>query len=650
MTRLNQPHVVMPDVNPYPSKVDGVYGTFGAGGGIRVHFIQGSMRVESELKQVSLISDIEGSDQWPVQSLFQREVDHRRVNDEIVKWLENETEPKFFSPLTLAFLPIDETDEQSTVRAALGKLSEEVRTEGENSYASMVSRGDFRISRYQTPMGGGEFQILNHMSKAEWDPQRVKVVAIDGQHRLSALKVIAASPAGHRVRDQIKKWRVPVVLLGFERYSDGDVGHQLTLLDATRRVFVLINKEGKKINDCREILLNDTSVPHLATQELIQASHANDCLHINEQHDGRMPLIAFDWRGQEEDGAVVRNPACIIKTEELDLWITNYLLMPEATPTSGKPHGVIPEVRHPLGIAGDCHEDRELDSEFGRDGASGLAARHVHAVREKIKEDFNPGLLHLLENIKPFKDYAGRLRVVARRAAESNYSDVAYHQMRFGQEASTDLDISMLHASTQELLSEIETARTDSFRLSLINLDIGKRAVVSSYGQTWWSRSEGSPEGRVNWAAHAEWFTKYANIVIDSGILGDPDDYIDGDWERFIRPLVRDQEGSTSVANYRIPDAAKGLGSLFTVGVLKHALLDNGISEQEVLELWSDGDNTLQSDLERTVQKYYRRTATTSIRLSRPHLATREIRAEAIQAARPQVQKYLEELAGELFS
>ena len=64
----------------YTKSIRGAFGTFGKGAGIQVCFIQGTLRPR-DLKDISLVSEIPGSDKWPVQQLFQREVDELRSRD-----------------------------------------------------------------------------------------------------------------------------------------------------------------------------------------------------------------------------------------------------------------------------------------------------------------------------------------------------------------------------------------------------------------------------------------------------------------------------------------------------------------------------------------------------------------------------------------
>jgi hypothetical protein len=92
----------------YNRSLSGRFGEMGSGGGIRVLFVQAALEIR-ELKNVKLIASINGSEKWPVRDLFQREVDNNRVTKEIVPYLRDSESIKFFNPLTLVALPLDDS-------------------------------------------------------------------------------------------------------------------------------------------------------------------------------------------------------------------------------------------------------------------------------------------------------------------------------------------------------------------------------------------------------------------------------------------------------------------------------------------------------------------------------------------------------------
>src|SRR4051794_38872800 len=102
-----------PDIllEEYSQKKLGYFGELGAGANARVMFLQTAI-TRDELDDITLIENIPGSEKWDVRDLFQRDVDKVRVQQSIVPWLQDKSTVKFFNPLTLILLPLDDTHEQ----------------------------------------------------------------------------------------------------------------------------------------------------------------------------------------------------------------------------------------------------------------------------------------------------------------------------------------------------------------------------------------------------------------------------------------------------------------------------------------------------------------------------------------------------------
>src|SRR5512140_1280555 len=99
----------LPPANPekYDRKRLGYFGELGEGANISIKFIQTAIS-KKDLDEISLVQSIPGSETWRVRDLFQRDVDQNRVLDEILPYLQDTEKVKFFNPLTLVLLPMDQ--------------------------------------------------------------------------------------------------------------------------------------------------------------------------------------------------------------------------------------------------------------------------------------------------------------------------------------------------------------------------------------------------------------------------------------------------------------------------------------------------------------------------------------------------------------
>ena len=191
----NQPAII------FNNEKWGVYGELGEGSGVRIRFIQTAIE-PNEFEKNKLVPDIQGSERWDVRDLFQREIDEDRVG-EIKQYLENNDDVKFFNPLTLVVLPMNENKTQ--VIKETSYLTEDAEKIGGQDYKSYLRKNFFKINIDQ-----------NHdFGRIAWNDKSCNIAAIDGQHRLSALKRMHQEGNLDGFR-----WKVPVVLLTIEKISN----------------------------------------------------------------------------------------------------------------------------------------------------------------------------------------------------------------------------------------------------------------------------------------------------------------------------------------------------------------------------------------------------------------------------------------------
>ena len=89
----------------------------------------------------------------------------------------NPTKIKFFNPLTIVLLPVDHRGQ------VLSSVHESQRNDDTymKDRTSVVFEADDFYKVIETP-AAPEF------ARIEWNSSKVKLIAVDGQHRLSALK------------------------------------------------------------------------------------------------------------------------------------------------------------------------------------------------------------------------------------------------------------------------------------------------------------------------------------------------------------------------------------------------------------------------------------------------------------------------------
>ena len=511
----------------YNHQLPGVYGQFGTGAGVHAFYLQSALD-PSQLDWVSLISDIRGSECWQVRDLFQRDVDNDRITESLLPYLRDSDKIKFFNPLTLTPLPMQENEVLTQMpRVVMSSMRDSGR-----DWDVLEREGYHRVRWVR---GDPQYAVL------EWSDTRTKLVAIDGQHRLSALKRLWKDHTS-AVHKDFKTWRIPIVIVSF-RVEPGRA-EPPSVLEVVRSIFVYINTEAKKVNRAREILLSDESINAVCTQELVQLAHRNDLALEDARDQRRLPLLFYDWRGEESEKQRVHAPAAVKNVEEVFNWFQYYILGDDFSDEQETTLGVDP--------------GHQLHSAFHREKLSHADSK---LVRRLAQETLLPAVCHLLENFKPYRAYVEVLRELEEQYEQQRQSDLARHafyELRFGTNLAPEANQPEVEALLSGIKVQIEQAK-DRCLHPPISLDIGMRGVVCAFGSLRYSF--GNPE----WMEYATWFTDSLNRVYEDKWL----DVRPGAKRRDCLLHVA-EDHNESVVNYRLIDADAALGAYLQLLVMAY--------------------------------------------------------------------------------
>lgn len=571
----------------YDRSIPGVYGEFGAGAAAQAFYIQSALS-PAQLGWVSLISEIAGSERWPVRDLFQREVDIERVTSGLLPYLQESDKIKFFNPLTLTILPMDASGQR--VLKDMPEVEEGPVDLDGRAWQSLERRDLYRLRWIEDHP---EFAIL------DWNDARSKLVAIDGQHRLSALKRLLRDANSPAYKD-LMTWRIPIVVVSF-RSRDGEEQGPSNVLEVVRSIFVYINKEAKEINRAREILLSDASINAVCTQELLDRSHRNDVLPAEERLSGRLPLLFYDWRGEERGGRRYPSPAAVKSIEEIHDWLDYYVLGEDFSDDQKSSFRAVGP-KHPLHGAFYEKKLSHADSDVVREHSRGIL----------------DALSYLLEEFRPYNAYVSVLRQLETRYMdEPMASDLAHHafyQLRFGTNHADDSERAEVAQLVEQIRGEVDEAKRQSLS-ELIVQDVGMRGVVSAFG----SMRRALP--KMGWKDYAVWFTEALNAVFDGGWF-DLDtatekrhykSRIDALQHKYLQHVVEDHDGR--VVNYRLGDVDSALGTYVEILVDLYGVATKGVSTED----WLERRNGLLDVLKYTVFRGYRKEVRPKLREDYPN-------------------------------
>ena len=581
----------------YNQRLSGVYGEFGSGAGSRAFYLQSAMSPR-DLDRISLVSDIPGSEKWPVRALFQREIDKRRVDDGLLPYLRNTHQVRFFNPLTLTLLPMDL--QGRAVLPTMPRPTEGTMDFEGDSWMTLERKDFYRLRWIPNAL---EYAVL------DWNDTRSRLVAIDGQHRLFGLKRLWGDTTEVPPGEDFLTWRIPVVVVSFR--DDERSNSVPTVLETVRRIFVSINTHAQTVSDARSILLSDDSINALCTQELIETAHSNDSKPIEHRDPERIPLIFFDWRGEERRGEAVRSPAAIKAIVEIRDWFNYYFLGRDFSEKQYNVMGVTPT--------------SNLHSAFQN---KGLTHDQGEQVRDWARSDLLLALGHLLENFTPYRRYIAALRGIEREARDPARDALrhALEELRFGSHRAEESITDDVREELGRIKKSIEHAKREHLD-KLLQEDIGLRGIACAFGDLR-SRFYGPPD----WFDYATRFTDSLNLVRDDGWLSlEPKAK-----HRGILLHIAEDYGET-VVNYRLESARNALGALTSLLVAAY-----GAPWPDIWKFHWDALREARLEiLEGTLRRGYRRQFKIELREQYPDDGTlaREVNKKAEQATRRRLSK-----------
>lgn len=290
----------------YSFKKYGAYGRFSASGSFPVDYVLTTFAPEELASYLTFARDINPGKQLDFDLLMQRDIDDGRVKREIEPYLnpdENGTKIHetvlFFPPLLAALVPVENKE---MVKYYNPCSHDPIASDNAlmltypNQFKIEFKLGGSGLNRYtmRAPAFGSnqstfdidKRQVRLHLKLALKSGQGVKLVVIDGQHRLKALIDIYDKNA-----KLLKDLIVPVCIL-FPPDSNEkvfkEVGAKVPHIpEVFRKLFVDVNQKAEQVGGHFTILLSDARLRSLVTR--------NFCSFVLSSPDGETKLASIEW-------------------------------------------------------------------------------------------------------------------------------------------------------------------------------------------------------------------------------------------------------------------------------------------------------------------------------------------------------------------
>lgn len=391
----------------------GLTGIYTLSEGIALPYFLSLVDINRAIDELKIAEQIPASldTNWSLKELFQREIDEKRVEDDIVKgYLLDPKKLKFFNAITIVLMPKgidgkiqDIFDDSTTIE------SPPIPWDGTDPDDAQWNHPEANVANFD----GVQFLSIGLSARLRWDEDRVLAVAVDGQHRLWALRTFRENQKfrGGTLRTSEQQTKIPVLFIllhpsaGFQNVqSESDY----SIRGIARELFTDLNKNAKTVDKARELILDDKSINAQCVRTLLTEK-------TGEDSTDKLPLSLVRWQDDSNrfDTSYYLNSLVHL---ELLVSATLDLKYPRDPMEKKQVDEFIKSINSTLGINEQaveyegrslskyyeedyCDEDGEPDTPFTR-----LPENYLESAIKGFKVNFRPWLLKILLDFKPYRN------------------------------------------------------------------------------------------------------------------------------------------------------------------------------------------------------------------------------------------------------
>ncbi len=274
----------------YNKPLYGMHGQFTLTADVTVPYFSTLMDIPRATKELKTHEEVAPSldNKYTLQELFQREIDPNRVRREIVDgYLNVHNKLKFFNSITVALFPKDFSGVILPDFEDYQNNNPEIPAEGssdfDNSFATFERKTFGGVQYVRAPAA--------NLARLRWDEGHVDAVAVDGQHRLHALK-LWMQDRNNSLTEFMKPTRISIIFLLLHEkagFVANDIDDLSNIKGVAREIFTDLNKNAKEVDQATQIVLDDRSLESLCARALVTPGTCED-------HDTLLPLSLLRWR------------------------------------------------------------------------------------------------------------------------------------------------------------------------------------------------------------------------------------------------------------------------------------------------------------------------------------------------------------------
>lgn len=261
-----------------------------------VPYFSSNLGFHEAARYLSLAEEVPGMNDigTNIQELYQRQINWGKVTDGLVPYIQKDF-VKFMNAITVILVPKRPLGVPFAANFNAGAFSAPALPQA--GWSDEISVGPITFGFSGSALGSdGQVDIASPGSQVglmAWNPTEVFAIAIDGQHRLAAIKKAVSS---NQANEAMERSRIPVLFILLEEavgYRNPEVA-ELPPLQVVRQVFTDLNKHAVQPARARLLLLDDQAPEARCVRSLIGTAITNDAASLQAIYP-RMPLSLVDW-------------------------------------------------------------------------------------------------------------------------------------------------------------------------------------------------------------------------------------------------------------------------------------------------------------------------------------------------------------------
>ena len=379
--------------NKYTDELIFVPGKFTLSDTESVPYFAAVMPLQDLVNQIKLVEDIpeEALLDWSLEELFQRDISRDRVEAELVnRYLKDRNKLSFFNSLTIALLP----QNGFTIEECYGEPDSKPSGRGGDGW-DRKDIGNICVE-YLTDGGIGVIR---------WHKERIFPVAIDGQHRLAALRAYYEEKKETLIPGSSElETKISLILLildervGFKRKSEKPI------IETLREIFIDLNKNARNVPKSRLILLEDQNIQSLCVRTLLPKKARKFTSNV-------LPLSIVTWRDDEAKFDSGYSVTSVLNLNEIVSYCLNRISLESIDPLEERQiKQYVDKITAKLELEQEVKQSITERRQWCIDRAEPFSFQQAHldAFQDAFRRQWAPHIVRVFKEFTPYKKYLSK--------------------------------------------------------------------------------------------------------------------------------------------------------------------------------------------------------------------------------------------------